>query len=175
MVDVADAPSYEDRTAWDFLSNRTSNILAAAKLTGVSHIVALSVIGTGRLPASNYFRAKARQEQLIAEAGIPFSIVRATQCYESIGRIADLATDGDTVRISPALIQPIATQDVATALALTALGEPVAGIREVAGPHQYRLDDLVRALLRAHYDTRRVLTDPQAISRREAHRARFAS
>ena len=162
VVDVTDSPPYEDRAAWDFLYNRTGDLLAAAKLTGVSHIVALSAIGTDRSPASSYFRAKARQEQLITQAGIPFSIVRATPCYESLCRIADLATAGDTVRISSALTQPIASQDVATALALTALGEPVAGIREVAGPHQYALDDLVRAYLRAHKDTRRVLTDPQA-------------
>jgi nucleoside-diphosphate-sugar epimerase len=162
VVDVTDSPPYEDRTAWDFLYNRTGNLLAAATVTGVSHIVTLSVIGTNRLPASSYFRAKARQEQLITEAGIPFSIVRATPCYESLRHIADLATDGDTIRISSALTQPIASQDVATALALTAFGEPVAGIREVAGPHQYSLDDLVRAYLRAHNDTRRVLTDPQA-------------
>jgi uncharacterized protein YbjT (DUF2867 family) len=162
VVDVTDSRPQEDRTVWDFLYNRTGNLLAAAKVTGVSHIVALSVIGTNRLPASSYFRAKARQEELITEAGIPFSIVRATPCYESLCRIADLATDGDTIRISSALTQPIASQDIATALALTAFGEPVAGIREVAGPHQYSLDDLVRSYLRAHKDTRRILTDPQA-------------
>jgi uncharacterized protein YbjT (DUF2867 family) len=162
VVDVSDSTPYEDRTVWDFLYNRTGNLLAAAKVTGVSHVVALSVIGANRLPASSYFRAKARQEQLITEAGVPFSIVRSTPCYESVRRIADLATDGDTVRISSALTQPIAGQDVARALALTALGEPVAGIREVVGPQQYSLDDLVRGYLRAHNDTRRVLTDPQA-------------
>jgi uncharacterized protein YbjT (DUF2867 family) len=162
VVDVTDSTPCEDRTSWDFLYNRTSNLLTAAKLTDVSHFVALSVIGANRLPASSYFRAKARQEELITETGIPFSIVRATPCYESLCRIADLATDGDTVRISPAMIQPIAGQDVATALALTAFGEPVGGIREVAGPHEYPLVDLVRAFLRALKDNRRVLPDPQA-------------
>jgi uncharacterized protein YbjT (DUF2867 family) len=162
VVDVSDSTPYEDRTVWDFLYNRAGNLLAAAKLTGVSHIVTLSAIGANRLPASGYFCAKARQEQLITEAGIPFSIVRGTPCYESLRRIADLATDGDTIRISSALTQPIAGQDVATALALTAFGEPVAGIREVVGPQQYSLAELVRAYLRAHKDTRRILTDPQA-------------
>jgi uncharacterized protein YbjT (DUF2867 family) len=162
VVDVTDSTPCEDRTTWDFLYNRTSNLLTAAKLTRVAHFVALSVIGANRLPASSYFRAKARQEELITQAGIPFSIVRATPCYESLCRIADLATDGDTVRISSALIQPIAGQDVATALALTAFGEPVAGIREVVGPQEYSLVDLVRAFLRALKDTRRILTDPQA-------------
>jgi uncharacterized protein YbjT (DUF2867 family) len=162
VVDVTDSTPGEDWITWDFLYNRTSNLLTAATLTGVSHFVALSVIGATRLPASRYFRAKAIQEELITEAGIPFSIVRATPCYESLCRIADLATDGDTVRISPALTQPIAGQDIAMALALTAFGEPVAGIREVAGPQQYSLVDLVRAYLRAHKDKRRILTNPQA-------------
>lgn len=162
VVDVANSPSYDGKTAWDFFYSATGKLIAAAKLTGVSHVVTLSVVGTGRLLASSYFRAKARQEQLITEAGIPFSIVRATQCYESLGLIADLATDGDSARISSALIQPIAAQDVASALTSTALGEPVTGIREVAGPHQYSLDEIVRAYLRAIKDDRRVLTDPQA-------------
>jgi uncharacterized protein YbjT (DUF2867 family) len=162
VVDVSDSTPCEDRITWDFLYNRTTNLLTAATSTGVQHFVALSVIGSYRLPASSYFRAKARQEELITQAGIPFSIVRATPCYESLCRIADLATDGDTVRISPALTQPIAGQDVAMALALTAFGEPVAGIREVAGPQQYSLVDLVRTYLRAHKDTRRILTNPQA-------------
>jgi uncharacterized protein YbjT (DUF2867 family) len=162
VVDVSDSTPCEDRTTWDFLYNRTSNLLTAAKSSDVAHFVALSVIGANRLPASSYFRAKAIQEELIKQADIPFSIVRSTPCYESLCRIADLATYGDTVRISPAMIQPIAGQDVATALAVTAFGEPVAGICEVAGPHQYPLDGLVRAFLRALKDTRRVLTDPQA-------------
>jgi hypothetical protein len=162
VVDVSDSTPCEDRITWDFLHNRTSNLLTAATSTGVSHFVALSVIGSHRLPASSYFRAKARQEELITEAGIPFSIVRTTPCYESLCRIADLATDGDTVRISPAPTQPIAGQDVAMALAVTAVGEPVAGVREVAGPQQYSLVDLVRAYLRAHKDNRRILTNPQA-------------
>ena len=120
------------------------------------------VVGTDRLLASGYFRAKNAQEQLIKESAIPFSLVRATQFFEFVGRVADSATDGDTVRISSALSQPMAADDVATAVARTAVGQPVGGILEVGGPERYPLDDLVRARLRANNDTRRVITDPQA-------------
>ena len=119
----------------------------------MSHLVALSVVGTDRLLASGYFRAKNAQEQLIKESAIPFSLVRATQFFEFVGRVADSATDGDTVRISSALSQPMAADDVATAVASTAVGQPVGGILEVAGPDRYPLDDLVRARLRANNDT----------------------
>jgi uncharacterized protein YbjT (DUF2867 family) len=162
VVDVANSPSFEDGPAWDFFTTATGNVLSAAESAGVSHIVALSVVGTDRLLASGYFRAKNAQEQLIKEAAIPFSIVRATQFFEFVGRIADSATDADTVRIPPALIQPMAADDVATAVARTAVGRPVGGTLEVAGPNRYPLDDLVRARLRAEDDTRRVLTDPHA-------------
>lgn len=162
VVDVANSPSFGDGPAWDFFSTGTGNLLTAAEEAGVSHHVALSVVGTDRLLASGYFRAKAVQEKLIGESGIPFSIVRATQFYEFVGRIADSATDGDTVRISSSLSQPMAADDVATAVAHTAVGRAVGGILEVAGPGRYRLDDLVRAQLRAQSDTRRVVTDPQA-------------
>jgi uncharacterized protein YbjT (DUF2867 family) len=162
VVDVANSPSFEDGPAWDFFTAATGNVLNAAESAGVSHVVALSVVGTDRLLASGYFRAKNAQEQLIFAAAIPFSIVRATQFFEFVGPIADSATDGDTVRISPALIQPMAADDVATAVARTAVGQPVGRILEVAGPDRYPLDDLVRARLRANNDTRRVVTDPQS-------------
>jgi uncharacterized protein YbjT (DUF2867 family) len=162
VVDVANSPSFEDGPAWDFFTTATGNVLNAAESAGVSHLVALSVVGTDRLLASGYFRAKNAQEQLISEASIPFSIVRATQFFEFVGRIADSATDGDTVRMSSALIQPMAADDVATAVARTAVGQPVGGILEVAGPDRYPLDDLVRERLRASNDTRRVVTDPQS-------------
>jgi uncharacterized protein YbjT (DUF2867 family) len=162
VVDVSNSPSFEDGPAWDFFTTATGNLLTAGEAAGVSHYVALSVVGTDRLLASGYFRAKAAQEQLIPESAIPFSIVRATQFYEFVGRIADSATDGDTVRISSALSQPMAADDVATAVARTAVGQPVGGILEVAGPDRYPLDDLVRARLRAQSDTRRVVTDPEA-------------
>jgi uncharacterized protein YbjT (DUF2867 family) len=163
VVDVSNSPSFEGGPAWDFFTTSTGNLLTAAEAAGVSHYVALSPVGTDRLLASGYFRAKSAQEKLIVEAAMPFSIVRATQFYEFVGRIADSATDGDTVRLSAALCQPIAADDVATAVACVAARQPVAGIREVAGPDQYPLDDLVRARLRAQGDTsRRVVTDPQA-------------
>jgi uncharacterized protein YbjT (DUF2867 family) len=162
VVDVANSPSFEDDPAWDFFTTATGNLLAAGEKAGVSHHVALSVVGTDRLLDSGYFRAKDVQEKLIAESAIPFSIVRATQFYEFVGRIAESATDGDTVRVSSALIQPMAADDVATAVARTATGQPVGGILEVAGPDRYPLDALVRAQLRAYNDTRRVVTDPQS-------------
>lgn len=162
VVDVSNSPSFEDGPAWDFFTTATGNLLNAAETAGVSHYVALSVVGTDRLLGSGYFRAKYAQERLIAESAIPFSIVRATQFYEFVGRIADSATDGDKVRISSALCQPMAADDVATAVARTAVGRPVGAILEVAGPDRYRLDDLVRARLRAGNDTRRVIADPQA-------------
>ena len=162
VVDVANSPSFDDGPAWDFFTTATGNVLTTAESAGVSHIVALSVVGTDRLLDSGYFRAKNAQEQLISEGAIPFSIVRATQFFEFVGRMADSATDGDTVRISSALIQPMAADDVATAVARTAVGQPVGGMLEVTGPGRYPLDDLVRARLRAQDDTRRVLKDPQA-------------
>jgi uncharacterized protein YbjT (DUF2867 family) len=162
VVDVANSPSFEDGPAWDFFTTATGNVLNAAESAGVSHIVALSVVGTERLLDSGYFRAKNAQEQLISEGTIPFSIVRATQFFEFVGRIADSATDGDTVRISSAPIQPMVADDVATAVARTAVGQPLGGILEVAGPDRYPLDDLVRARFRAQSDPRRVVTDPQS-------------
>jgi uncharacterized protein YbjT (DUF2867 family) len=162
VVDVANSPSFEDGPAWDFFTTATGNVLGASESAGVSHMVALSVVGTDRLLVSGYFRAKNAQEQLIKESAIPFSLVRATQFFEFVGRVADSATDGDTVRISSALSQPMAADDVATAVARTAVGRPVGDVLEVAGPDRYPLDDLVRARLRANNDTRRVVTDPQS-------------
>ncbi|HET6733326.1 SDR family oxidoreductase [Mycobacterium sp.] len=162
VVDVSNSPSFEDGPAWDFFTTATGNLLSVGETTGVSHYVALSVVGTDRLEDSGYFRAKAAQERLITESAMPFSIVRATQFFEFVGRIADSATDGDTVRISSALNQPMAADDVATAVARIAVGQPVGGTLEVAGPNRYPLDELVRARLRAQGDTRRVVTDTQA-------------
>ena len=163
VVDVANSPSFEDGPAWDFFTTATGNVLNAAESAGVSHLVALSVVGTDRLLASGYFRAKKAQEQLIRESAIPFSIVRATQFFEFVGRIADSATDGDTVRISSALCQPMAADDVATAVARTAVGQPVGGILEVGGPDRYPTRrPRPRAAPCAGNDTRRVVTDPQS-------------
>ncbi len=162
VVDVSNSPSFDAGPAMDFFTTATGNLLTAAESAGVSHYVALSVVGTDRLLASGYFRAKQAQETLIGDSGIPFSIVHATQFFEFVGRIADSATDGDTIRISSALCQLIAANEVATAVARTAVGQPVGGVREVAGPDQFPLDEWVRVELRAHDDTRRVVTDPQA-------------
>jgi uncharacterized protein YbjT (DUF2867 family) len=162
VIDVASPPSYDSRDAWECFTSAAGNLLSAARSAGVAQVVALSVVGTGRLLSSGYFRAKALQEELIRESGLPFTIVRATQSYGALGRIADSATDGDSVRIPPTLVQPIAPEDLGSALAAAAVAEPVDGIHEVAGPHQYRLDDLIRAHLRAHNDDRRVLGDPRS-------------
>ena len=162
VVDATDPSSYDGRMAWDSLCVATADLVTAVRQTGVLHLVALSAVGTGRLLASTYFRAIAMREQVIADAGVPFTILRGTQCFESLGRIADAATYGDAVRISLALIQPIAARDLASALATAALDAPVGGIREAAGPHRYRLDDLIRAHLRAHNDARRVFAETQA-------------
>jgi uncharacterized protein YbjT (DUF2867 family) len=162
VVDVSNSPSFEDGPAWDFFTTATGNILTAAEQAGVGHYVALSIVGTERLLASGYFRAKHAQETLIVGGAVPFSIVRATQFFEFIGAIADSATDGDTVRISAALSQPMSADEVATAVATTAIGEPLNATREVTGPDHIPLDELVRIRLRAINDNRRVLADPQA-------------
>jgi uncharacterized protein YbjT (DUF2867 family) len=137
VVDVSNSPSLEDKAALDFFTTSTRNLLAAEKPAGVGHHVALSVVGTDRLQESGYFRAKLAQEELIRESGIPYSIVHATQFFEFVKSIADAATDGTTVRLSPALIQPIAADAVASAVASTAVCEPIYGTIEIAGPEQF--------------------------------------
>jgi uncharacterized protein YbjT (DUF2867 family) len=161
-VDVSNAPSFEDAAALEFFDTSTRNLLAAEAAAGVGHHVALSVVGTGRLTESGYFRAKLAQETLIEHSSIPYSIVRATQFFEFLDRIAADASNGNTVRLPPALIQPMAAEDVAGALAGIAVGSPVNGIVEVAGPDQFRLDELIRARLSATGDPRQVITDPSA-------------
>ena len=162
VVDVSNAPSFEDAAVLEFFDTSTRNLLAAEAAAGVGHHVALSVVGTERLTESGYFRAKLAQEQLIEESSIPYSIVRATQFYEFLDRIAADATDAGTVRLPPALIQPMAADDVAGALSRVCVGTPVGGIVEVAGPESFRLDELIRARLRASGDAREVIADPQA-------------
>jgi uncharacterized protein YbjT (DUF2867 family) len=162
VVDVSSSLSFEDAAALEFFDTWTRNLLAAEAAAGVGHHVALSVVGTERLTESGYFRAKLAQEQLIKSSSIPYSIVRATQFYELLNRIAADATDGNTVRLPPALIQPIAADDVASALGRIAVGSPLNGIVEIAGPDQFRLDELIGARLSAIGDPREVLTDPDA-------------
>jgi uncharacterized protein YbjT (DUF2867 family) len=162
VVDVSNSPSFEGKAALEFFTTSTGNLLAAEKPAGVGHHVALSVVGTERLPESGYFRAKLAQEQLIRESGIPYSIVHSTQFFEFVKGIADAATDGNTVRLSRALVQPIAADAVASTVARTAVGEPTNGTVEVAGPEQFGLDELVRKGLRFRGDPREVVADPQA-------------
>ena len=161
-VDVMNAPSWEDAAVLKFFDTATRNILAAEAKAGVRHHVALSVVGTERLQASGYFRAKMVQENLIAASGVPYTIVRATQFFEFLGGIAEAGTGGQVVRLPPALMQPISADDVAAALMDYALGPPLNRIVEIAGPEALGIDAAVRSLLNATGDARRVITDPQA-------------
>jgi uncharacterized protein YbjT (DUF2867 family) len=163
VVDVTNSPSFEDAAVLDFFTTSTQNLLAADARAGVEHHVALSVVGTGHLPDSGYFRAKLAQEELIQGSAIPYSIVHATQFFEFLGRIADDATDGGAVRLPPVLIQPMAAEDVAGALADVAVGPPVNGIVEIAGPERFRFDELVRRRLADGGDPREVVADPEAL------------
>lgn len=162
VVDVSNSPSFEDAPVLAFFETSTRNILAAEAAAGVRHHVALSVVGTQRLAESGYFRAKIVQEKLIRDNSIPYSIVHATQFFEFIKGIADAATEGNAVRLSPVLIQPMAAEDVATFVSRVAVGAPVNGIIEIAGPELYRLDELVRRYFAARADPRSVIADPQA-------------
>ena len=160
VVDVSNSPSFEDDAVMEFFETSTRNILAAEAAAGVGHHVALSVVGTDRLSESGYFRAKIAQEKRIKDSSIPYSIVHATQFFEFVKSIADAATDGNTVRLAPVLIQPIAADDVAQELDRIAVGPPLNGITEVAGPEQFRLDELIRQGLAARNDPREVIADP---------------
>ena len=163
VVDVANSPSWEDKAVLDFFETSGRNLLAAEAAAGVGHHIALSVVGTERLLASGYFRAKMAQETLIKASPVPYTIVRATQFFEFVGGIAQSATDGQTVRLSSALVQPIVSDDVAAALAEVTLGAPLNGTVELAGPEPIRLDELVRQFLSAHRDARKVTTDVHAL------------
>ena len=162
VVDVANSPSFEDKAVLEFFETSGRNLLAAEAAAGVGHHVALSVVGTDRLPDSGYLRAKMAQESLIKASGIPYTIVRSTQFFEFVGGIAQSGTDGQTVRLSPALLQPIASDDVADAMADVTLGAPLNGTIEMAGPERVPLDELVRRFLRAKQDPRKVIADVHA-------------
>jgi uncharacterized protein YbjT (DUF2867 family) len=175
-VDVANAPSWEDKAVMDFFETSGRNLLSAEATTGVRHHVALSVVGTERLLASGYFRAKLAQETLIKASHIPFTIVRATQFFEFAGGIAQFATEGGTVRLPSGLMQPIVSDDVAAALADVAIAEPLNDTVEVAGPEPVRMDELIRQYLSAKGDSRKVITDPQALLlRRKGERSKSHS
>ena len=162
VVDVSNAPSWEDAAVMNFFETSTRNLLTNETAAGVRHHVALSVVGTERLLESGYFRAKIVQENLIKASSIPYSIVRATQFYEFFKGIADFSTKGNEVHLPSALIQPMAADDVASAVGRIATGSPVNGTVEVGGPEQFRLDELIRRGLAASKDQRKVVADPQA-------------
>jgi uncharacterized protein YbjT (DUF2867 family) len=163
VVDVSNSPTYEEAVVLEFFETSTRNLLNAEAAAGTGHHVALSIVGTDGLPDSFYYRAKLAQEKLIADSSIPFSIVRASQFFEFVQRIADAATDGDSVRVAPVLVQPIAADEVANALVRVSVGAPRNGIVEIAGPEQFRLDELIRRALDARHDPRRVIADPDAL------------
>jgi len=161
-VDVTNSPSWEDAAVLRFFETSTRNLLQYEASAGVRHHIALSVVGTDRLLQSGFFRAKLVQENLIKASSIPYSIVRATQFFEFVNKIADLSMQGNQVRLPPVLFQPMAADDVAAALARTAMGSPVNGNIEIGGPEQFRLDEVVRRDLAARKDPRQVISDPQA-------------
>lgn len=162
VVDVSNSPSFEDAAVLEFFTTSTRNLLDGEAVAGVGHHVAMSIVGADGLPDSGYLRAKVAQEQLIAASPIPYSIVRATKFFEFIDSIAAAATEGDTVRVSPMLIQPMAVNDVASAVGKVAVGAPLNGTIEIAGPETFPLDQLVRRALSARHDPRHVIADPHA-------------
>lgn len=163
VVDVTNAPSWEDKAVLDFFETSTRNVLAAEEKTGVGHHVALSVVGSDRLPASGYLRAKVAQEKLIQASPIPYTIVRATQFFEFIGRIADSATTGQTVHLPSALFQPILADDLVANLAKIVVAKPLNSTIELAGPDAQPFDEIVRQYLAVQHDPRTVVRDEQAL------------
>ncbi len=161
-VDVSNAPSWEDQAVLKFFETSTRNLLTYEAAAGVAHHVALSVVGTERMLESDYFRAKMAQENLIKASSIPYSIVRATQFYEFFKGIADFSTDGNKVRLPPVLFQPMAADDVASAVGKVAVGPPLNGMAENGGPEKFHLDEFIRQGLVASGDPREVIADPHA-------------
>lgn len=162
VVDVSNSPSFADDDVLAFFTTSTTNLLAAEREAGVTHHVALSIVGAERLPNSGYLRAKVAQEKLIEDSGLPYSIVRATQFFEFVGRIADEATVDGTARLSTGLMQPIAAADVSAAVARVAAGDPINGTLEIGGPERLGQDELIRRGLAATGDPRTVIGDPEA-------------
>jgi len=163
VVDVSNSPSWEDSAVLKFFETSTRNLLTSEAAAGVGHHVALSVVGTQQLSESGYFRAKIAQEKLIQASSIPYSIVQATQFFEFLKGLADVSIVDGKVHLPPALFQPMAADDVATAVGRIAVGPPVNGIVEVGGPEQFRLDELVRRRLKSLNDPREVIADPEAL------------
>jgi uncharacterized protein YbjT (DUF2867 family) len=163
VVDVANSPSFEDKAAMDFFQTAGKNLLAAENVAGVRHHVALSVVGTERLQDSGYFRAKLAQETLIKKSPIPYTLVRATQFYEFIRSIAQSGANGDAIHLPHALFQPMAADDVASAVAQAALSEPINGTIEVGGPEKFYMDEIAGRVLAFDKDPRKVIADPNAV------------
>jgi uncharacterized protein YbjT (DUF2867 family) len=162
VVDVSNAPVLEDAAVLDFFTTSSTNLLAAESSAGVKHHVVLSVVGADRLPESGYLRAKVAQEELVKEGPVPYTILRASQFFEFIGRVADSSSGLDAVHVPPAFVQPESADDAAAALADLAVSEPLNGIVEMGGPEQFRLDELIRRVLAAKNDERLVETDIRA-------------
>ena len=162
VVDVSNSPDWEDSAVLKFFETSTRNLLTSEAAANVKHHVALSVVGTDRLAESGYFRAKIAQERLIQQSSIPYSIVHATQFFEFLKGLADISMVGDKVHLPPVLFQPMAGDNVASAVARVAVGQPVNGIVEVGGPEQFRVDELVRRRLASLKDHREVIADPNA-------------
>jgi uncharacterized protein YbjT (DUF2867 family) len=162
VVDVSNSPSFADDDVLTFFRTSTGNLLDAVRDAGVGHYVALSVVGSERLPESGYLRAKVAQEALIKESGLPYTIVRATQFFEFAGGIADTSTTDGVVHLPSGGVQPIAAAEVAAAVGRAAAGEPVGGTIEIGGPEVFGLDEWIRTVLAARSDTREVVSDPQA-------------
>jgi uncharacterized protein YbjT (DUF2867 family) len=162
VIDVSNSPSFEDAAVMEFFTTSTTNVLAAEQVAGIRHHVIFSIVGADRLPGSGYLRAKVAQEKLIADSPVPYSIIRSTQFYEFVDSIADAATEGDTVRVPDARIQPIAADDAARAVGRIAVGTPVNGVVEIGGPEALGFDELIRIGLSAHDDPRTVVVDPDA-------------
>jgi uncharacterized protein YbjT (DUF2867 family) len=162
VVDVSNSPSFDDAAVLKFFETSSTNLLAAEQRAGVRHHVILSIVGTDRVPESGYLRAKLAQENLIKKSGTPYSILRSTQFFEFIARIAQSGANGSSVRVSGAMFQPIVSSDVVAALADITVGAPLNGTVEVGGPEQFRMDELVRRVLRANGDEREVILDSHA-------------
>jgi len=163
VIDLANSPSFEDKAVLEFFETSGRNLLAAEAAAGVRHHVALSIVGTDRTPDNGYFRAKVAQEKLIEASGIPYTIIRATQFLEFLGTIAATSTDGNLVRLSPGLFQPIAADDVAAIVADVALAAPRSGIVEIAGPERAPFNEIIARYLKAVGDPREVVSDPEAL------------
>jgi uncharacterized protein YbjT (DUF2867 family) len=162
VVDVSNSPQWDDAAVMNFFETSTRNLIKYGSIAGIKHLVALSVVGTDKLAASGYFRAKIAQEKLIKESSLPYTIVHATQFFEFLAKLADFCFDGKTVRLSNALFQPMSADDVATAVARTAVGAAANGVVETGGPERFHLDEIVKRRMLETGDTREVVTDPNA-------------